>query len=102
MTEIICIIDKSLSMHEIKSDAIGGFNSFLEAQKKRPDATKLTLVLFDHNYEMIHQGVELQTVNPLDGTVTFRPAQRHDWMRLGGQLTTLQSVSHKCLKNNVQ
>lgn len=33
VTEIVCIIDKSGSMHSIKNDAIGGFNTFIEEQK---------------------------------------------------------------------
>ena len=34
LTEIICVVDRSGSMHSIKDDAIGGFNTFLEEQKK--------------------------------------------------------------------
>jgi hypothetical protein len=41
-TEIICIIDNTGSMSNIRSDAIGGFNSFLEDQKKHPDKAILT------------------------------------------------------------
>ena len=33
LTEIVCIIDRSGSMDTIRSDAIGGFNSFLREQK---------------------------------------------------------------------
>jgi len=33
-TEIVCIIDRSGSMAAIQKDAIGGFNTFIEDQKR--------------------------------------------------------------------
>ena len=36
--EIVCIIDRSGSMESIRTDAIGGFNAFLKAQKELPGA----------------------------------------------------------------
>lgn len=64
-TEIICIIDRSGSMHSIARDAIGGFNSFLAAQKNEPGAARLTLVLFDNEYLLVHKAVDLDEVPPL-------------------------------------
>ena len=34
LTEIVSVVDRSGSMNYIKQDAIGGFNTFIEAQKK--------------------------------------------------------------------
>lgn len=65
-TEIVCVLDKSGSMSSVKDDAIGGFNSFLEQQKKLPGKAKLTLVLFDHRYEMKIDGAKLSDVSPLN------------------------------------
>ncbi len=65
-TEIVCIVDRSGSMHRIREDAIGGFNAFLAEQKELPDPAKLTLVLFNHRYELVHDGVGLQDVPELD------------------------------------
>jgi len=64
--EIICIIDRSGSMGAIRSDAIGGFNTFLEEQKKEAGTARLSLVLFDHEYEVRYHAVPLQDVVPLD------------------------------------
>ncbi|MDD5638170.1 MAG: hypothetical protein PHD84_10225, partial [Atribacterota bacterium] len=64
-TEIVCIIDRSGSMESIKTDAIGGFNTFLESQKKLPGRAFLSLVLFDHEYMMPIQSVDLMLVKPL-------------------------------------
>lgn len=64
-TEIVCIIDRSGSMESIKTDAIGGFNTFLESQKKLPGRAFLSLVLFDHEYIMPIQNADLRLVKPL-------------------------------------
>ena len=66
VTEIVCVLDKSGSMSSVKDDAIGGFNSFLEQQKKLPGDAKLTLVLFNHHYEMKIDGAKLADVSPLN------------------------------------
>lgn len=71
-SEIVCIIDRSGSMHSIKDDAIGGFNQFLEDQKKVPGEANLTLVLFNHDYEVVHNGKPLPQVEPLNND-TYLP-----------------------------
>lgn len=65
LTEIIFIIDRSGSMDRLTQDTIGGFNSFIENQKKEAGEAKLTTVLFDDNYEVLHDGVDLKEVKPL-------------------------------------
>jgi len=65
LVEIICIIDRSGSMQTLKDDAIGGFNSFLDDQKKLPGSAQLTLVLFDDEYLKIHDALNIQDVPPL-------------------------------------
>ena len=62
LTEIVCVIDRSGSMMSIKDDAIGGFNGFIEAQKKVKGEAKLTLALFNHQYELVYNGVALDEV----------------------------------------
>lgn len=70
--EIICIIDRSGSMASIASDAIGGFNRFLEDQKAVPGEAKMTIVLFDNEYLTLANAATLETVKPLT-TETFVP-----------------------------
>ena len=72
LVEIACIVDRSGSMQAITSDAIGGFNSFLDSQKREPGSARLTLVLFDHEYEVVHDSVDIQQVPPLNET-TYQP-----------------------------
>ena len=64
-TEIICILDRSGSMSSIEKDAIGGFNTFLEEQKKLPGTASVTLVLFDNEYLTTVTNADIQTVEPL-------------------------------------
>jgi uncharacterized protein YegL len=63
--ELVSIIDRSGSMSSIRDDAIGGFNTFLKEQKEVPGDAKLTLVLFDHEYQVVHDAVNLQGVPEL-------------------------------------
>jgi uncharacterized protein YegL len=51
-----------------ETDVIGGFNSFLEEQKKLEDDARLTTVLFDERYEILHDGVDIKTVEPITRT----------------------------------
>ncbi|MEM8600862.1 MAG: hypothetical protein AAGF99_13165 [Bacteroidota bacterium] len=72
LTELVCVIDRSGSMQSIRDDAIGGFNAFLDAQKQVEGEARLTLVLFDHQYDRRLDAVPLAEVDPLT-TETFVP-----------------------------
>lgn len=63
-TEIVCVLDKSGSMSAIINDAIGGFNTFIEDQKKLNNLTDVTIVQFDSSYRNFFTG-ELQLVPAL-------------------------------------
>lgn len=62
LTEIICIIDRSGSMNSVRQDAIGGFNAFVEQQAKEPGEARLTVVLFDGQYELLCDSVALDSI----------------------------------------
>ncbi len=66
LTEIISLVDRSGSMQSILDDAIGGFNTFLTAQQRQPSEAELSLILFDHEYQIVHQAVDIQQVEPLN------------------------------------
>ena len=65
LTELVFILDRSGSMGGLESDTIGGFNSLLEKQKKVEGKCSLTTVLFDHDYELLHDRINIQAVSPL-------------------------------------
>jgi uncharacterized protein YegL len=52
-------------MSSIRNDAIGGFNTFLEAQKQMPGKANMTVCLFDDKFILLHNGQDIQSVEPL-------------------------------------
>jgi len=65
LTELVFIIDRSGSMGGLESDTIGGFNSMLQKQQAEPGECRITTVLFDHQYEMLHDRIDIKAVKPL-------------------------------------
>lgn len=64
-TELVFILDKSGSMSGLENDTIGGFNSFLKKQKEVEGECRITTVLFDHTYTLLHDRIDIQAVSPL-------------------------------------
>lgn len=64
-THIICILDRSGSMSNIIDDSIGGFNTFLEEQKKLTDKATITVALFDDKYDLIYDNVDITKAEEL-------------------------------------
>jgi Mg-chelatase subunit ChlD len=61
---ISVLLDRSGSMSAIASDIVGGFNSFLDEQRKQPGDARLTLVQFDTGdpFEVVIDGRDLDRV----------------------------------------
>jgi hypothetical protein len=70
--EIGCIIDRSASMRSIRKSAVDGFNEFLKGQKEIPGEAKLSLALFDHEYLLPFDAVDIQSVPELTEE-TYQP-----------------------------
>jgi uncharacterized protein YegL len=60
LTEIIFLLDRSGSMAGLETDTIGGFNGFIKRQGALGPA-KVTTVLFDDRYEILHNGIKAET-----------------------------------------
>ena len=73
-THICMILDRTGSMESIKQDTIGGFNSYIAAQKSLPTPATFTLVQFDSQdpFEVIHKFTDIQMVDDLTGQ-TYMP-----------------------------
>lgn len=65
LTEMVFILDRSGSMQSLTSDTIGGFNSMIENQKKEEGDALVTTVLFDDEYELLHDHVDIQEIKPI-------------------------------------
>lgn len=61
-TEIVVILDRSGSMSDIQKDMEGGFNSFVQEQKKLAEECTVTLVQFDTVYEVVYSNLPLSEV----------------------------------------
>ena len=65
LTEIVFILDRSGSMAGLEDDTIGGFNAFLEKQKKEEGEALLSAVLFSNGSEVIYDRVDIRKVEPM-------------------------------------
>ena len=65
LTELVFILDKSGSMGGLERDTIGGYNSMLEKQKAVPGECLITTVLFDNDYELLHDRIDIRAVSPI-------------------------------------
>lgn len=65
-TSINIVIDSSGSMHGLRHDTIGNFNSFLKDQKEFPGEATFTLCTFNNEYTIIHDFIKINDVPDLD------------------------------------
>jgi uncharacterized protein YegL len=65
LTELVFILDKSGSMSGLERDTIGGYNTMLEKQKVAEGECRITTVLFDNDYELLHDRIDIRAVGPI-------------------------------------
>jgi uncharacterized protein YegL len=70
-TELIFILDRSGSMAGLESDTIGGFNATIKEQKEIEGETRVTTILFDNFFEVLHDRIDLQDILPLTNKEYF-------------------------------
>jgi hypothetical protein len=65
--ELVFVIDKSGSMHNLVNDTIGSFNSVIEEQKELETGGNVyvTTVLFNNGHNKIHDRIDLKNVSPI-------------------------------------
>jgi hypothetical protein len=97
-TSITVVLDKSGSMHPVRADTVGGFNSFVEAQKKLPGECEISLVQFNEestftykskNIQELKEGVSLDAYNP-DGNTALLDAVGVAITQKGKELSELK------------
>lgn len=66
-THVAMVLDRSGSMMGVRSDIVGGFNQFIEEQKKAPGECTVTLVQFDSQepYEVLRDFTSILDTPPL-------------------------------------
>lgn len=65
LTELVFILDRSGSMSGLEEDTIGGFNSMLNKQKSEVGDAFVTTVLFDNDYELLHDRLNIKDIKPI-------------------------------------
>ncbi len=63
--DVVFILDKSGSMSGSEENTISSFNEYLAKEKKNKFNTKITTVLFSHDYEYLHNRVDVSKVKKL-------------------------------------
>ena len=62
LTELFIILDRSGSMEPLTADTIGGYNSLIEQQRKLEGEMRVTTVLFDHEYDLLYDAVDINEI----------------------------------------
>ncbi|MEH6958101.1 vWA domain-containing protein, partial [Neobacillus drentensis] len=65
LTELVFILDKSGSMAGLEADTIGGYNAMLKKQQKAEGEAVVTTALFDHDYELLHDRINIRGISPI-------------------------------------
>lgn len=72
-TAIALIVDRSGSMYSVADDTKGSVENLIQEQKKEEGIASLTLVQFDHEYEVVHDFAPLQEVDEKEFTRQYQP-----------------------------
>lgn len=67
--DVVFLLDRSGSMSGIVEDTIGGYNGYIKSIKD--DNIKVTTILFDNNYEILHDRVDISKVEELDNKTYY-------------------------------
>jgi len=65
LTELVFILDKSGSMAGLEADTIGGLNAMLMKQQKAEGEALVTTALFNHQYELLHDRINVRGISPI-------------------------------------
>ena len=65
LTELVFIVDRSGSMAGLEKDTIGGFNAMLKEQAELEGEARVTTVLFDNQYRLLRDRIDIRAVAPL-------------------------------------
>ncbi|PAD69072.1 hypothetical protein CHH83_10350 [Bacillus sp. 7586-K] len=91
--ELVFILDKSGSMAGLEADTIGGYNSMLKKQQKEEGEAFVTTVLFNHDYELLHDRINVKGISPIT----------EDDYQIGGKTALLDAIGSTIQKiSNVQ
>ncbi|MBQ6655627.1 MAG: VWA domain-containing protein [Erysipelotrichaceae bacterium] len=62
ITEVVFVLDRSGSMHDLVEDTIGGFNSVLSQQREKEGRAFITTMLFNDKFRYLHDHLDIHDV----------------------------------------
>lgn len=65
LTELVFILDRSGSMGGLERDTIDGFNTMIKKQRASEGEAVVTTVLFDDQFELLHDRIPLKEIQPI-------------------------------------
>lgn len=72
-THIVIVLDRSGSMDTIAQSTVDGLNTFIKEQRNAKGDAVMTLVQFDHEYQVDYESRAINEVKDLINGETFRP-----------------------------
>jgi len=94
LTEMVFILDRSGSMGGKEEDTIGGFNSLIEKQKKEDGNCLVSVVLFDHETQVLYDRVPIREMPPMTEKEYFTRGSTALLDAMGGAIRHIGNV-HK-------
>lgn len=105
LTKLVFIIDRSGSMYDLQNDTISGYNSFIANQKTINKNTLLTTVIFDHEYIVLHNNVNILSVENITVKECFARGTTALYDAIGSTINKegnyLNSLSEDCKPSKV-
>ena len=95
--DITIVLDRSGSMKSIREETIRGYNRFISDQLENKINARITLIQFDHEYQVLFEAVKLKHVNKLTGD-TYRPRGLTALLDAIGKTIKLSKDRYKLIK----
>lgn len=101
-TELVLVVDKSGSMHRLRKDTIGSFNSVIDEQKKsdKNGEVYVTTVMFNDSSDKIHDRKDIKNVENITEK-EYNPNGCTALLDAVGNTITELSANKEVSKNNV-
>ena len=95
---VVFLLDRSGSMWNCVSDTIGGYNNYLKEQRETANSVFVSTILFDHEYEVLHDCVPIEKVDDITEKEYFVRGSTALYDAIGKTITDLDK---KQLDNKV-